>query len=78
MTNIMQNPIECTSRGHRERALYSLKVEAELEKLDRQVGHEYVPMDVFVDPRTMKEHFQDSAIRARWTEIHRAAARHAR
>ncbi len=74
MTNTMQNPIACTSRDHTDGTLYSLKDEAEVEKLDRQAGHEYLPMDVFVDPRTMKEHFQDSSIRARWIGIHPAAA----
>jgi hypothetical protein len=74
MTNTKQNPIICTSGGHTDWTLHSLKSEAELEKLDRQAGHEYVPMDVFIDPRTMKEHFQDSSIRSRWTGIHQAAA----
>jgi len=70
MTNAMQNPIDCTSRDQNDWSLHSLEVEAELEKLDRQAGHEYVPMDIFVDPRTMKEHFQDSSIRARWSRNH--------
>jgi len=66
MTNTMQDPIDCTSRDQNAWPLDSLKIEAELEKLDRQVGHEYLPMDAFVDPKTMKEHFQISSIRARW------------
>ena len=74
MTNAMQNPIDCTSRDQNDWSLHSLEVEAELVKLDRQAGHEYVPMDVFVDPRTMKEHFQDSSIHARWSRIHQMAA----
>ena len=70
MSDTMQNPAICTSRGHEDWSLYSLHVEAELENLDRQAGHEYLPMDVFVDPRTIKEHFQNSSIRARWARIH--------
>jgi hypothetical protein len=75
MTNRTQ-PITCTSRDQKDWALYSLEGEAELERLDRQAGHDYLPMDVYVDPRTVKEHFQDSSIRARWIRIHPGARRH--
>jgi hypothetical protein len=75
MTNTTQ-PITCTSRDQKDWSLYSLEGEAELERLDRQAGHDYLPMDVYVDTRTVKEHFQDSSIRARWTRIHPGAARH--
>jgi hypothetical protein len=75
MTNTM-HPITCTSRDHKDRSLYSLEGEAELEQLDRQAGHDYLPMDVYVDPRTVKEHFQDSSIRVRWRRIHPGARRH--
>lgn len=43
--------------------------EAELEKLDRQAGHQYLPMDVYIDPKT--EHFHASSIRNRWMKIHK-------
>ena len=66
MTNSMQNTVTCTSGVHVKRTLLSLKDEAEAEQLDRQAGHDYVPMDVFVDPGTMKEHFQASSISSRW------------
>ena len=71
MTKIMRKR---TSTAHLNWALYSLETEAEVEKLDREIGHDYVPMDVFIDPRTIKEHFQESPIRARLKEIHSAAA----
>jgi len=74
MTNAIQNPIDCTSRDQNDWSLNSFEVEAELEKLDRQAGHDYVPMDVFVDPRTRKEHFQSSSVNARWSRIHQGAA----
>lgn len=70
MTNTPQNPITCPSRGHKDLVLHTLEVEAKLEDLDRQEGHEYVPMDVFLDRRTIKEHFQSSSIRARWVRMH--------
>ena len=75
MTNTM-HPITCTSRDHQDWSLYSLEGEAELEQLDRQAGHDYLPMDVYVDPRTVKEHFQVSSIRVRWRRIHPGARGH--
>ena len=69
MIDTMHNPIDCTSRDHTDWSLHSLEGEAELERLDREAGHNYLPMDVFVDPRTVKEHFQGSSIRARWRRI---------
>lgn len=74
MTNIIRKDVKCTSKARVDWALYSLETEAEVEKLDREIGHDYLPMDVFIDPRTVKEHFQDSPIRARLKEIHSAAA----
>ncbi len=73
MTNATQDPI-FTGGGASRRPIYSLEVETELEESDRKAGHEYVPMDVFVDPRTMKQHFQMSSIRARWNEFQRGEA----
>ena len=76
MTYSMENLVDCTGTGQTDWSLYSLDREAELERLDREAGHDYLPMDVFVDPRSVKEHFQDSSIRARWRRIH-PSARHA-
>lgn len=74
MTDRMNSPISCTSRGHSDWSLYSLENEAKMEKLDREAGRDYLPMDVFVDPRTRKQHFQESSIRARWAKIHSSTA----
>jgi len=65
-----------TSRDLKDRSVYSLEGEAELEQLDRQAGQDYLPMDVYVDTRTVKQHFQDSSIRARWMRMHPGARRH--
>ena len=65
MTNTVQN--------HTDWADCFLNCEAELEELDRQAEHEYVPMDVFVDARTIEEHFRVSSIRDRWNQIHPAS-----
>lgn len=73
MTNAKKNPIDCTSRDRNDWSLNSFEVEAELGKLDRQAGHDYVPMDVFVDSRTLKEHFQKTSIQDRWSAFHQGA-----
>ena len=72
-----QNPIDCTSWDHTDWSRYSLEREAELERLDRKAGHDYLPMDVYVDARRVKEHFQVSSIHARWNRI-RPRAHHTR
>jgi len=66
MTNTKQRSAICTGMSQTERDLGSFKGEAELEKLDRQSGHQYIPMDVYVDPQTIKERFQASSSRKRW------------
>jgi len=65
MTSTKQRSAICTGMSQTERVLGSFKGEAELEKLDRQSGHQYIPMDVYVDPKTIKEHFHASSIRKR-------------
>lgn len=66
MTNTMQKPDTCSSEDQKDLSLDSLEVAAELERIDRQAGQEYLPMDVFINTRTMKEHFRYSSIRAQW------------
>jgi len=70
MTNMRQKPITCTSRGHKDWSLRSLEVEAEQNNPDRQADDEYLPMDVFLDLKTIKEHFQYSSIYNRRMRIH--------
>jgi hypothetical protein len=74
MTNIKQSLAICTSGDQADWTLYSPKVEVELEKLDCQTGHQYLPMDVYVDPKTIKEHFQASSIRDRLTRLQGASS----
>ena len=61
MIDTTQIPVTSIGRGRMHRNLRA----AALEASDRQGRHEYVPMDVFVDPRTIKEHFLISTIRGR-------------
>jgi len=65
MTNTKQHSEVCTGMPQTGWVLDTFKGEAELEKSDRQSGHMYIPMDVYVDPKTIKEHFHASSIRKR-------------
>lgn len=58
MTNAKEIPIAVTCSEHEAQTLYSLDGAAELESSDQQAGREYLPMDVFVDPTTIRHHFQ--------------------
>lgn len=61
--------------GQKNLTFNTLEIEPHLERVDCLSGNEYVPMDVFVNPETRKEHFQYSPIRARWLAMPEAAAR---
>lgn len=65
MTIITHRSTASTSRPRTNASLFAL--EGELENIDRDAGHDYLPMDVFIDPETIKEHFQESSIRSRLT-----------
>ena len=72
MTSINMKPIPGTDGDLTYWSMHSAEVEAELGKLDRQAGHQYVPMDVYLDPGTINEHFHVSSICDRWsrTQLH--------
>ena len=63
MTNLRHNPISCTGRDQKDWGLRSLEVEAEQKEPDRQADDEYLPTDIFLDLKTIKDHFQYSSIR---------------
>jgi hypothetical protein len=65
MVSMKQDQINCRRRDHRDWSLLSLEIEAELEKVDHDAGHAYIPMDVFVDKKTIRRHFQMASIRPR-------------
>ena len=56
MTRITQNPITRSSNAHASWTAYSLKEKS--EKLDREENHDYLPMDVYIDPQTIRNNFQ--------------------
>ena len=74
MTRYRHSPVIFIDLTLIDRPACSLEAKAELEELDCELGHEYLPMDVFVDIDTMKEHFQVSPICDRWSRRHRKAA----
>lgn len=49
--------------------------EAHMERTDCFSDNDYVPMDIFIDPETRKEHFRYAPLPARWIEIPKAMAR---
>ena len=58
MANAKQSHFTGTSGDKTDRSMNDLKGEAALERMDHQADDEYLPMDIYVDPRTVKEHFQ--------------------
>ena len=70
MTGIEKTPSLGKDEGLTKWSLHSTEVEVELEKLDRRAGHQYVPMDLYLDPRTINEHFHVSSICDRWSRTH--------
>jgi hypothetical protein len=46
-----------------------------MEALDRRAGHDYVPMDLYIDPGERREHFASSPVARRLRRFHRHSAR---
>ena len=68
MMNDATGAIEFTRRIPSKAHVFSLDVEMELAESDQRIGHEYLPMDIYVDPITIERHFQVASVYAR---IHR-------
>jgi len=68
MTKATQHSTICSGMCQTDWVLDSFKGKSELEKLDNQSAHQYIPMDVYVDPQTINEHFQASSIHKRWAK----------
>ena len=71
MAHTKQDP---AAKDQTDGALDSLEGESGLENLDRRAGHQYLPMDVYIDPKTEEEHFHASSIRRRWMKIHQTSS----
>jgi len=68
MAHTKQDPSFAVGIDQTDGVLNCLKGKSELENSDRQAGHQYLPMDVYIDSKTMDEHFHASSIRRRWTK----------
>ena len=55
----------CNGMDPGSRILVSIAEGYEQEKSDRHMNHQYVPMDIYLDNKTIQEHFLISAIRKR-------------
>jgi len=44
---------------------HALRAAAEREQSDRRAGHEYVPMDLYIDPQERRAHFSVFAVQRR-------------
>jgi hypothetical protein len=62
MTRITQNPITSNGKDHSKLPSYSLREES--GKSDREAGRDYVPMNVYIDPWTMRTRFQGLSIQS--------------
>ncbi|MDB4516581.1 hypothetical protein N9089_03185 [Crocinitomicaceae bacterium] len=50
-----------TSGDNKDRAISSPKEDVEREWKNHNTGDQYLPMDIYIDPKTIKEHFQIAA-----------------
>lgn len=62
MANITQNPVTSTIKARSHLTARSLR--GEPGKSDPEVDHDYLPMNVYIDPWTMKMHFQGLSIQS--------------
>ena len=74
MAHTKQDPSIRIGKDQTDGVLNCLEGKSELENLDRQAGHQYLPMDVYIDSKTMDEHFHASSIRRRWTKTHQSSS----
>jgi hypothetical protein len=74
MAHTKQDPSTRIGTDQADGVLNCLTGESELENIDRQAGHQYLPMDVYIDSKTMDEHFHASSIHRRWTKIHQSTS----
>ena len=67
MTKVTQHSTICSGMEQTDRVLYSCHGKTEHERSGNRTTHQYIPMDVYVDPETINKHFHASAIHDRRT-----------
>ena len=60
MTIAIQTLIVAATSEHEARTLDSLDDAAEPQGADRHAAREYLPMDVFIDPKAIRQQIPDS------------------
>ena len=65
MTSAKQISEMCNGMDPASRLFVPIAGGSEQEKSDRQANHQYVPMDIYLDNKTIQEHFLISSIRER-------------
>lgn len=58
MTNVIQNPTNTGSTSPTTTASYSLDIDSRAEESECYARREYLPMDVYLDPRTLRADIQ--------------------
>ena len=69
MANRDKNPATRTSGGQKDWSLYSVNHDSEQDKLD-SLADEFLPMDLFIDPKTIEERYNAQAVRRSRTKKH--------
>lgn len=67
MSNRAKNVSAYCSKDYPDWDEFGLKEQSDLERLDRELGHEYIPMNVYVDLGTVIRQFQAPSICSRWS-----------
>ena len=65
MTDATKNSIAVSYGDRKTGTRYSRDGTAVLQRTDCLAGQEYLPMDIFVDTKTMRLHFQGSSLLGR-------------
>jgi hypothetical protein len=73
--HISEDSTRSTSRFRAQWSRHSLHDEAELVVSDRRAGHDYLPMDVYVDSAERRLHFSAWAVLERFKKDHPASRR---
>lgn len=74
MSNTSQHPYAATYVVDGDGSVRPVNLESKREEIEPLAHPEYIPMDVFVNRMTIREHFRCSSLRAERCRIHDAPA----
>lgn len=78
MTSNNDRAVSGTGGDQRDWSRHTLKDEEELEERDRREGHDYIPMDLYIDRAERHAHFSASVVLARLRRTGRSSPLHRR